>query len=353
MRRRKSSLREKVRALCQDRPGVYRFFAGEELIYIGRSRTLRRRLLSYFRAKRGEKAHQIVSAADRVEWEYTPSEFESHLRELYLIQKEKPRFNSAFTHEEDYVFIHVGEGPAPRLMVKREPSDYGPFRSFRRTEEAVRRLSDALQLRTSPDHTPLFELDAEAPGPERRPRCLRGQIGLCMAPCAGRVRFSTYQERLEAALRFLEGKEKDVLENMRARMKEAAKQLAFERAALLRDRLAELERLQGILLSLKASLDALTFVYAVSGEEADQDLWYLIHGGRVIARLPRSVCAEEGEAAMVQAQRLFLPVPRPAGAGEMDEIHIVASWFRTHPEELRYTARPKDFCQKPYRWPRG
>jgi excinuclease ABC subunit C len=345
-------MRAKVRAGCGKGPGVYRFWAAGEPIYVGRSRSLRTRLLSYFRAEAGSKGNLIASAAEDVDWTETPSEFDCHLTELRLIKQMRPHYNSALKDDRDYVFIRVGPGPAPRLILSRAPTPYGPFRSPTRVSEAIRRLSDILQLRTSADSTPLInprqvEMFDEAP---RHPRCLRGQIGLCMAPCAGRVEMGAYRERLRAAERFLLGDEQGILQELRAKMTEASGRLEFERAGVFRDRLLKLEALAESLNFLRESLERLTFVYAVPGVEG-KDTLYFVRGGRVLGRAPRVRGARQAEQAAALAAELLEPVTPPASGDEMDEIKVVASWFRARPLELTRTLGVSDFLADVRQWP--
>ena len=346
-----SPLRAKVREGCGKGPGVYRFFAQGELVYVGRSKQLRTRLLSYFRADEGSKASIIATAADHLEWTETPSEFECHLTELRLIKEQRPRYNRALKDDRDYTFVRVGPGPAPRLLLSRKPTPYGPFRSPGRVQEALRRLSDLLQLRTSPDTIPMFDpAQTELFSVERRPRCLRGQIGLCLAPCAGRVDFGDYQARLASAKRFLLGREQHLLEDLRARMLEASGKLEFERAGVYRDRLSRLEILSRALSSLRESLERLTFVYAVPGEKGE-DLLYFLRGGRVVGRAPRPRGERQVAAALELSQALLEKVTPPISGDEMDEIKVVASWFRARPVELTRTRSAADFQSDPRRWP--
>lgn len=345
-------LRQKVRASCGKGPGVYRWLCRGEPIYVGRSKSLRTRLLSYFRAPEGSKAWLIVLTADDVEWSETPSEFASHLTELKLIKQIRPTYNRLLKDDRDYVFLKVGPGPAPRLLVTRQPTPYGPFRSPYRVADAVRRLSDLLQLRTSPDTTPLIDpTQQEFFAVERRPLCLRGQIGLCSAPCAGRVAFDDYRARLDKARRFLLGHEQELLDDLRARMQEASRRLEFERASVYRDRLVELEALAQALSSLRESLEKLTFVYAVDGVEGRGDHLHFLKGGRWLGSLPRCRGPSQIDRAEAMARLLLGPVAPPTSGDEMDEIRVVASWFRERPEELARTRSLDDFLADPLAWP--
>jgi Nuclease subunit of the excinuclease complex len=129
-------MRSTVRAGAADRPGIYRMLSGDgEVLYVGKSKCVRTRLLSYFRCAYPEdKGARILRSAESIEWEYTPSEFAALLTELRLIKRFRPRFNIAMMRDaRHYSFIKLTKGPAPKLLVVRGPSGeeagiyYGPF----------------------------------------------------------------------------------------------------------------------------------------------------------------------------------------------------------------------------------
>src|SRR5690606_31441028 len=131
-----AQLRAKVRALAENRPGTYRMLdATGAILYVGKAKRVRTRLLSYFRAEYpAEKASRILHASHDIEWDYTPSEFSAYLSELRQIRRYRPRFNVTLNRTRRSVLIKVGGGPAPRVYVGAGvvPGDlraYGPFRS--------------------------------------------------------------------------------------------------------------------------------------------------------------------------------------------------------------------------------
>src|SRR5690606_34830278 len=101
-------LRQRVRALAENRPAVYRMLGpNDELIYVGKSVNLRSRLLSYFRADCGEKATDIISHTRRITWDYVPSEFAALLLEMRLIQRHRPLFNVQHKSDKNFCFIKL------------------------------------------------------------------------------------------------------------------------------------------------------------------------------------------------------------------------------------------------------
>src|SRR3954466_15161776 len=149
-------MRSNVRETAADRPGIYRMLSSDgEVVYVGKSKRVRTRLLSYFRCAYPEdKGARILREATSIDWEYTPSEFAALLTELRLIKRLRPRFNVAMKRDaRHYAFIKLSRGSAPKLLVVRGAGSedggvyYGPFLGAQRIGEAVRELSDALGLR--------------------------------------------------------------------------------------------------------------------------------------------------------------------------------------------------------------
>src|SRR4026207_386529 len=140
-------MRSSVRDGAADRPGIYRMLSGEgEVLYVGKSKRVRSRLLSYFRcAFPEEKGARILRSAEKNEWEDTPRQFGALLQELRLIKRFRPRYNVAMMRDaRHYSFIKLTKGAAPKLLVVRGASGddasvyYGPFVGAARVGEAGR-----------------------------------------------------------------------------------------------------------------------------------------------------------------------------------------------------------------------
>ncbi|APR87789.1 Excinuclease ABC subunit C [Minicystis rosea] len=346
-----AAMRAAVRAGAADRPGVYRMIAADgEVLYVGKSKRIRTRLLSYFRCDEAEKGARILRRACRIDWEYAPSEFAALLRELGAIQDQRPRFNVVSKREaRHYAFVRITRGPAPKLQVVRgAPASarvcYGPFVGAGHLADAVRRLSDALGLRDCAETVPLhFEDQREliSLGP-RTPGCHRYEIKRCLGPCVGGSA-RAYAERVDLARAFLEGEDDRLLETLRRDMEVASASLAFERASALRDRLQRLSGLRAQFDTLRMATQSLTFLYPVAGF-AEEDRVYLIQRGSVRADLPAP--RSEAEAAALRDRiHALAAVPHrahaPMAPRDLDQLLLVAAWFRKHPEELLRT-RPLD-----------
>lgn len=340
-----------VKAAAADQPGVYRMIAADgEVVYVGKSKRIRSRLMSYFRAAYPEdKGARILRDAERIEWEYVPSEFAALLEELRLIKRYRPRFNVAMKRDgRNYCFIKITRGGAAKLVVVRGPGQddasiyYGPFLGALGVGEAVRELNDVLGLRDCSadqrmhfaDQPELFSVFPRTPG------CIRFEVRKCLGPCVGGCTVRQYDDRVTLARQFLDGADDGPLEQLRGEMEAASERLEYERAAVLRDKLKRLEALRGQFGRLRFAVETLSFVYNVPGHEGD-DRVYLIRRGRVRgeARMPRTPA--EATALMEMIDEVFTPAERATGeipTHEIDELLLLSAWFRRFPSELNRTS---------------
>ncbi len=346
---RPARLRAAVRQECPRLPGVYGMIdAAGELIYVGKAKCLRSRLLSYFRPKsRDAKAGRIVGDARVVAWEPAAGEFAALLRELELIRRWRPRFNvQGQPHRRRRTYVCVGREPAPYLFLSPRPpgtafAGFGPVPGGPAAREAVRRLNDWFKLRDCPqaqkmvfaDQSGLFPLDLAA-------GCLRVEIDACLGPCAAACSRSDYSAAVRAAVRFLEGRDISPLETLERRMQEASAAQAFERAAALRDRWTPIRWLSAHLERVRQACRR-SCVYPAVGRDGSRDQWHLIHHGRVrwYRAAPRDDAARAAAAAALDAV-YHGGATGPPGPDEIDGVLLVAAWFRRHPGEKEKTLAP-------------
>jgi excinuclease UvrABC nuclease subunit len=359
---RRRALLAQVKAECRDLPGVYRMLGATGLVlYVGKAKRLRTRLLSYFRAARTggrrDKQARILRHAYALEWEVAPDEFAALLRELRLIKRHRPRFNVLLNVDEaPRGWLMVTHGPVPALRVVQRTDDpeaavlYGPFRRVSMLVEAARALADATGVRDCA-LTPA-QLPGAAPprrarralavaDPARGPGCLRPELGSCPGPCvaprdAPWAGAADYAERVHEAREFLAGRTARPLETLRAAMHAAAEAWHFERAGALKGKLEALAWLEGRLQRFHAGADRLSFVYRAAGHDGTDRL-YLVRRGTVRAELAAPATPEEEGALAALVRRVF-DGPDPDGSDipthDLDEFYLVASWFRRHPAEL-------------------
>ena len=353
-------MRAHVRAHAKDRPGVYRMLSSDgEIVYVGKSKKVRTRLLSYFRCVFPEdKGARIVREAVRIEWEYTPSEFAALLEELRLIKRFRPRFNVAMKRDaRHFAFIKLTRGTAPKLLVVRGAGAedaqiyYGPFHGAQRVGDAVRELNDALGLRDCrldqpmhfADQPELFQIFPRTPG------CIRHEIKKCLGPCVGGCTAQQYDDRVRLVRAFLDGADDGPIDALRADMQSASALMDFERAASLRDKLQRLEDLRQQFIKFRFAVETLSFVYTVPGHDG-ADRLYLIRRGRVRGEyeIPRN--DEERIRLLEMVEQVFNPADRDSAqvpSHEVDELLLLSSWFRRFPAELQRSRDAKSFVDDP------
>jgi excinuclease ABC subunit C len=345
-------MRESVRSGATDRPGVYRMTSPDgEVLYVGKSKRVRTRLLSYFRcAYPEEKGARILREAHAIEWDYTPSEFAALLEELRLIKRFRPRFNVAMKRDaRHFCFIKVTRGAAAKLLVVRGASDdaaayYGPFHGAYRLEEAVRELNDVLGLRDCAlDYKMHFADQEELFQVQRTPGCIRYEVRKCLGPCVGGCSVAEYAERVALARAFLDGTDDGPMQTLRRQMEALSERLEFERAAIMRDKLRRLEALREQFLRFRFAVETLSFVYPVPGHDGD-DRVYLIRRGRVRAECSAPRTARERSALAALVDDVFGPAERDSAqvpTHEIDELLLLSSWFRRFPGEMARAVRPE------------
>jgi excinuclease ABC subunit C len=313
----------------------------EQVLYVGKSIRLRSRLLSYFRAERGEKAAEIVSLARRVEWDHHPSEFAALLREFRQIRRLRPPYNVQHKRERAVCFIRIPREAVPRVLVTTRPLDdgseyYGPLLGADRARSAVRVLVDALELRDCPATTPLRLADqADLFGADYTPLCPRADFRRCLAPCAAGCTEREYEARSALARRFLRGESDEPLNRLRAHLRRAVERWLFEYAAVVLERIELLESVRASLLRTQRALDALTALYRVPGH-AGEDRVYVLHRGLVRAEFPVPADRRGQRDLWRHADGLLAtraPSPARAGADGIAEMLLVERWFRRRPEE--------------------
>lgn len=348
-------LRARVRACAEDRPGVYRWLAGDgRVLYVGKSVRVRSRLLSYFR-ERGGKLERLVRDAQGVEWDYAPNEFAALFREMRLVRRWRPEYNVEHTRRRRYGFVKLTREPAPRLLSASRVSNdgaryYGPFPRADWLSQAVRDLSRAIGLRDCPGRTPVhFGDQAELFGGARTPLCMRADAGTCPAPCAGRGSRADYDRRVAAAQAFLEARCRQPLEELARSLEDASARLEFEYAARLRDRLARLRRFSRRLAAYQGRLHAMNLVYPLEGYRGD-DRIYLIRRGRLHSEWPAPATPEARRRLAGVVARTFRPAAEDRqgamSAAAAAEVLLAAAWFARRPEERRRALDPREWLAR-------
>ena len=224
-------------------PGVYRMIdAGGDAIYVGKARSLAKRVTNYTVPSRlPTRLQRMVSETRSMVFVRTHTEVEALLLESNLIKRLRPRFNVLLRDDKSFPYIEISlDHPFPRLTKHRGGRDpkaayYGPFASAGAVDRTIQALQRAFMIRSCPDT--IFSARS-------RP-CLQYQIKRCTAPCVGLVTKDSYDEQVGEARAFLSGKSRDVQDQFREAMQTAAEAMDFEAAAKFRDRIRALTAIQG------------------------------------------------------------------------------------------------------------
>jgi excinuclease ABC subunit C len=237
---RQPSREERIAQQCRELPdsaGVYLFYdAGDELLYVGKARSIRKRIASHFSG--GEP--RLTSRVDRIDFLVTANEAEALLAEQSFIKRHRPRFNIRLRDDKSYPYVCVSlDEDYPRVYFTREKhrsgrAYFGPFSSAKRVRETLDLLGKLFQFRTC---------EGVEPGRRSGSPCLDYYIKRCGAPCVGYVSREEYRRNVDAIVDFLSGRYRQVGADEEAKMEAAAKAHEFERAALHRDRLKAIQSL--------------------------------------------------------------------------------------------------------------
>lgn len=235
-------LRKKAMALPLQ-PGVYIMKnKDKKIIYIGKAKKLKNRVSSYFgsHSNHSLKVIRMVENADDFDYILCDSEFEALVLECSLIKQHQPKYNILLKDDKGYNYIKITKGDFPKISeCKRVDDDgavyIGPYTSTFSVKQAV---EETLKIFKLPRCSKTFPRDYKKSRP-----CLNGFMGLCSAPCAGRITQKEYADNVKEAVAFLKGGSAKAVKEMEEKMLELSENLKFEEAAKLRDRIKAIKNL--------------------------------------------------------------------------------------------------------------
>lgn len=279
-------------------PGVYIFRGPEgEVLYIGKSTNLKRRVLDHLHI-REEKDQLLVEAYARVEFVPTHSEREALLLEANLVREHRPKYNVRLKDDKSYPYIQVTTGePFPRVSMVRRPRRsrkttlFGPYTSAREARSLIWVIEDSLHTRRC------VRLPKRA--------CIYYHMGLCPAPCIGAIGREEYGKLVERALLLLQGRRKEVLDELENEMHKASDAQEYEKATILRDAMAavgNLKQRQRVSSASGEDMDLVALHYPRETGERTATIGLLrVRGGQVVGAephpftVPEDVDASDGE----------------------------------------------------------
>jgi len=285
---------------------------GGTVIYVGKGVDLRARVRSYFQPSAWEhpKVRAIVSEIADLEFIVTDSELEALILEANLIKQHRPRYNVRLKDDKRYPYIKITwADPCPTVRITRRMEQdgsryFGPFTSSSAVHQTLNLLRKSF---------PHLTCNREITGQDER-ACLYYDIKLCVGPCIGAVTQEEYRAMIRRLARFLEGRGEEVIVDLEARMRAAAGELDFERAASLRDQLQAVQTVverQKIVSSAGTDQDVIAF----AREENDACVQvFFIRGGKLLGR------------------EYFVM----EGARDEDEREVMAAFLKQFYEEAAY-----------------
>jgi excinuclease ABC subunit C len=299
------------------RPGVYRMYCApdeggkEELLYVGKARSLRDRVGNYFLASNVDpKVQALVGHIARIEVTVTNSETEALLLEYNLIKEHKPRYNIVLRDDKSFPYIYLPAGHEyPRLVFYRGARNlpgryFGPFPSAGAVKETLQSVQKIFRIRNCRDT--FFD--------NRSRPCLQHQIGRCSAPCVKLIAREDYARDIAAAVKVLEGRNDEVFAELDHAMELAARSLHYERAAALRDQIAALKQVQSQQI-VTGDGDRDIDVFALVGEPSELAITVMIiRGGRNLGAtsyFPKGALAEPNEALASFLMQYYAETPPP------------------------------------------
>jgi excinuclease ABC subunit C len=283
-------------ANVSQRPGVYRMIGADgEVLYVGKARNLKNRLTTYFVGKaQAAKTMAMVAQIANVEVTVTASETEALLLEYNLIKRHRPRYNVTLRDDKSFPYLYITtQQDYPRISFYRGSRKlpgrfFGPYPNARATRETVLLLQKLFLLRPCSD---TFFANRSRP-------CLQYQIKRCSGPCVGLISTENYAQDVNDAMKVLEGRGAELIDDLARRMEEAAQQLDFERAARLRDQINGIKAIhstQSVTRNATEDIDAVALVS--HGSDHCVSIVF-VRGGRNLGStnfFPRPGLAESGE----------------------------------------------------------
>ncbi len=249
-----------------DSPGVYQFLNKEgKVLYVGKAKNLRSRVRSYFQANLPSARIQLMTRKiEDLQLIITDTEIEALVLENTLIKELKPRYNVLLKDDKTFPFIRITNEMYPRIFpTRRKISDgsryYGPYTDVRSMKQSLRLINQIFRIRSC-------KLDITGGNIEKKKFkvCLDYHIKKCDGPCEGLVSESEYKDMVNQVVKLLSGRTGELVSELKDKMTEAAQNLEFEKAAVLRNRLSQLE-----VLSEKQKV--------VSEDSDDRDVFAIAH----------------------------------------------------------------------------
>lgn len=275
---------QKIAHTIPQDPGVYKYFdVNKELIYVGKAKSLRKRVSSYFsKSFVGYKTHELVKRIHSIEFTIVGSEQDAFLLENALIKEYKPKYNIELKDDKTYPYIIVKREPFPRIFLTRrkinDGSEYiGPFTSAGKVRELIEFVKQYIPLRSCK-----LNLSKENIAAGKFKVCLEYHLGNCKGPCEGLQSLEDYQNGILQMRNILKGNLGSVVAQFKEEMQQHAMNLEFEKAEMIRKKIEHLENYQASSVVVSKHLTNLD-VFSIAKEDNKAYVNYLmVQNGTIV-----------------------------------------------------------------------
>ena len=223
-------------------PGIYQMVDVKGvIIYVGKAKNIKKRVQSYFTKQYDYKTQMLVKHIHTIEPIVTRSEHDALLLENSLIKQHQPRFNVLLKDDKTYPYIKITVNePFPRIIITRTKQNdgakyFGPYTSYGSSRKLKQTIYDTFPIRDCKQYIDLTTLQK---------KCIKLDIGKCIGPCIYKETKSEYDNLIDQCIQFLEGKNNDLIDQLTEQMANASALKQYEKAAKLRDRIAQLNSIQ-------------------------------------------------------------------------------------------------------------
>lgn len=288
---------KKIQASLPQEPGIYQYFDEKgKLLYVGKAKNLRNRVSSYFNSNQHSlKTIELVQKIQDIQFTIVNSEHDAFILENELIKNYQPKYNINLKDDKTYPYIVIKNEPFPRVfLTRRKIKDgstyYGPYTHIFAVRELIDHIKQSIPLRTCT--LPLTPKNIEK---GKFKVCLEYHLGNCKGPCQSLQTIEDYQDSIDQVTHLLKGNVKPLIAHLQKEMNEQAAALAFEKAAITKKKIEELEQYQTksvVYIKQQHAID----VFSIAHFEDQAYVNYLmVQEGRIIQThmLPLSVPLEE------------------------------------------------------------
>ena len=317
-------------ALLPEHPGVYLHKnAKGEIIYIGKAISLKNRVRQYFQSLKHQEPKVLAMVRNVVDFDYilTETETEALTLESNLIKHHRPRYNILLKDDKHFPYVRIDmHDPYPRIEivheVKKDGAKYlGPYLSKYAVREAIETVRENFPIRTC-------KKDIVRAAERKERPCLNYYIERCIAPCTGNVPQEQYMEWIREVIDFLNGNTEEVLKRLHVEMAQASDEMAYEKAAMLRDRIHAIELMGAKQKAIAANTEEHD-VFALAQLHGDTIVYALmVRNGKIIGAEHFSVLAADESANEIMAS--FIKQFYVSGAAIPKEIFV-----RDEPSDLQ------------------